>query len=250
MSALIDLTGQKFGEWTVLEKGKSDKHYNTKWVCQCSCGTIKEVASTSLRKGLSLSCGCKKIEKSRTNNGTYKDELGNVYGKLTVIGKDEQLSIEKHRAYWICQCECGNIKTVSSKLLRNGHTRSCGCLLSRGEEKIHKYLQNNNINYIPQYQILINGTYYRCDFALIDNNKNIKAIIEFNGIQHYDDTRIHWKTPYEIVHQRDLNKKDYCENILKVPLFEIPYWELENIEQVLQKIIFSLNMEEAQEAEN
>ena len=33
MSALIDLTGQKFGEWTVLGKGNSDKHCNTKWVC-------------------------------------------------------------------------------------------------------------------------------------------------------------------------------------------------------------------------
>lgn len=33
MSKLIDLTGQRFGKWTVIEKAVSDKHYNTKWKC-------------------------------------------------------------------------------------------------------------------------------------------------------------------------------------------------------------------------
>lgn len=242
MSKLIDLTNQTFGEWTVLEKAPSDKNGNTKWRCRCSCGVIKDVAATSLRNGVSQSCGCKRIEKSRTNNGTYKDELGNKYGRLTVIGKDEQLSIEKHRAYWICQCECGNLKTVSSKLLRNGHTSSCGCLLSRGEEKIQRIFQKWGVSYAPQYPLIIDGINYRCDFAIIQNDKPI-AFIEYQGNQHYNDGRIHWHTPYEIVHQRDLNKREYCEKILNIPLYEIPYWDYDNLENILQNIIKELNME-------
>ena len=53
MSKLIDLTNQTFGEWTVLEKAPSDKNGNTKWRCRCSCGTVKDVAATSLRNGVS-----------------------------------------------------------------------------------------------------------------------------------------------------------------------------------------------------
>lgn len=33
MSKLIDLTGQRFGKWVVIEKAVSDKYYNTKWKC-------------------------------------------------------------------------------------------------------------------------------------------------------------------------------------------------------------------------
>lgn len=54
----VDLTGQHFGKWTVLEKterrGTSGGIY---WKCQCECGVIKEILSESLQNGTSLSCG-------------------------------------------------------------------------------------------------------------------------------------------------------------------------------------------------
>jgi hypothetical protein len=53
---LIDLTGQKFGRWIVVERAQSAK--DTKWLCLCDCGGKKIVAATSLRRGLSTSCGC------------------------------------------------------------------------------------------------------------------------------------------------------------------------------------------------
>ena len=101
MSKLIDLTGEHFGRWTVLKKDDLKKG-TAHWICECDCGTIRSVCGTSLRKGLSTSCGCYKRENSRINNGTYKDELGHRYGKLLVIAKDEESSISKHRAQWIC----------------------------------------------------------------------------------------------------------------------------------------------------
>lgn len=53
------------------------------------------------------------------------NEIGNTYGRLTVIEKSES---KNNRAQWLCQCECGNQIVVSGKLLRNGHVKSCGCL--------------------------------------------------------------------------------------------------------------------------
>lgn len=52
-----DLTGQRFGKLTVLEIAS---HNPIKWKCQCDCGNYVEVASTSLLKELTQSCGCSK----------------------------------------------------------------------------------------------------------------------------------------------------------------------------------------------
>ena len=35
---------------------------------------------------------------------------------------------DTNRTYWICQCDCGNIKTVDAHRLKTGYTKSCGCL--------------------------------------------------------------------------------------------------------------------------
>jgi len=50
---------------------------------------------------------------------------GQKYGKLTIIGR-----IKKHhlRTRWECLCDCGNIKIIDQSSIRNGHTKSCGCL--------------------------------------------------------------------------------------------------------------------------
>ena len=58
MSKVIDLTGNKFGEWTVLERAESKKN-RTMWLCkcECGCGTIRPVSSSNLRGGKTKSCG-------------------------------------------------------------------------------------------------------------------------------------------------------------------------------------------------
>ena len=54
-----------------------------------------------------------------------KNEIGNVYGYLTVIARAE--NDKSGRARWLCQCKCGNQVKVLGKSLRNGNTKSCGC---------------------------------------------------------------------------------------------------------------------------
>lgn len=56
-NARLDLTGQTFGEWTVLRKSDKTHPKGVKfWVCQCSCGAISEIPTGNLRAGNSTRC--------------------------------------------------------------------------------------------------------------------------------------------------------------------------------------------------
>lgn len=65
---------------------------------------------------------------------TIKDETGKQYGRLTVL----EIWPERyhHRTAFKCLCECGTVKIVPGYVLREGLTRSCGCL-SRETSRTH-----------------------------------------------------------------------------------------------------------------
>ena len=58
MPRFIDLTGKKFGRWTVIKRSFPNKGEQPVWLCKCDCGKEKIVMGNSLRKGDSKSCGC------------------------------------------------------------------------------------------------------------------------------------------------------------------------------------------------
>lgn len=53
----IDLTNEKFDEWTVIKRVENNKNGSTMWLCRCSCGKERIVYGGSLRIGRSKSCG-------------------------------------------------------------------------------------------------------------------------------------------------------------------------------------------------
>ena len=56
-----------------------------------------------------------------------KNLTGEVFGRITVISLNHK--DEKRREYWWnCVCECGIEKEIKGDSLKNGTTRSCGCL--------------------------------------------------------------------------------------------------------------------------
>lgn len=55
------------------------------------------------------------------------DLTGQRFGRLTVIRYDHS---EHDGAHWLCKCDCGTEKVIAGYLLRNGSTKSCGCLKS------------------------------------------------------------------------------------------------------------------------
>jgi len=61
----------------------------------------------------------------RIANNDLKDEIGNKYGRLTVISYAGLTG--RRLACWECLCECGNKIITRGSNLRSGHTKSCGC---------------------------------------------------------------------------------------------------------------------------
>lgn len=114
----IPLEGKKIGMLFV------DEYLgNKKYLCRCECGNKREVFSSSLRKGKSH-CGCLGVKFP----ARFIDITDKKFGKLLVIQKDN--SIRRKRAYWICQCDCGNNVSVKGSNLISGQSKSCGCLNS------------------------------------------------------------------------------------------------------------------------
>ena len=234
MSKTIDMTGRQYGDWYVIERAGSDKRGQALWLCRCVCGTEKIVVGSTLRNGTSTNCGCIKAQKSRENNGTFINEIGNRYGKLVVIAKDEELSIAKHRAHWVCKCDCGNLKTVSSKCLRDGKTKSCGCMLSVGEEEVAKLLTKYNQQFVSQYGVVIGKKYYRFDFAIMESGQ-VKYLLEYHGLQHYDDKHLHWGKDVSVNQERDAIKEKWAYDN-GIHLYVIPYTEFDNLEEIIRDI--------------
>jgi hypothetical protein len=54
------------------------------------------------------------------------DLRGQVFDRLTALHREENDS--RGRARWLCRCSCGGSTTAIAADLRNGNTRSCGCL--------------------------------------------------------------------------------------------------------------------------
>lgn len=92
MSARIEMEGNTYGEWTVLEFMGANSNGQSIYFCKCSCGTERVVVAQPLRAGKSVSCGCKKADLIRTkmtkhgraythgNRNGYSYEIGSKGG--------------------------------------------------------------------------------------------------------------------------------------------------------------------------
>lgn len=63
------------------------------------------------------------------------DLTGQRFGRLVVL-KRGVATDGRGEAFWLCQCDCGSITTVSGYGLRSGRTRSCGCLVRETVSKM------------------------------------------------------------------------------------------------------------------
>jgi hypothetical protein len=241
MSKVVDMTGKKYGMLTIIERAENDRFGKAQWLCQCDCGNKKIINGSSIRKGLTVSCGCKKNAAIKAyNESKVVNEIGNIYGFLTVVSRNYDKELQKDgRAMWNCKCECGNTYVVSGKLLREGKVTSCGCRTqSKGAYAVEQLLQKNNINYAKEYaQDVRKEKIYqhhkaRFDFAIFKDNK-LAYFIEYDGQQHFEDqcNKISgWCTPekYKITKERDTLKNEWCKEN-NIPLIRIPYTHLDDL---------------------
>ena len=148
MTKALDLTGQRFGKLVALEKiSKPSKNRKyTFWKCQCDCGNIKEIRTSSLVEGESQSCGCKE--------GTWKHGMATRTGKTRLYEiwkgmrsrcnrpKDTSFRNYGGRGIRIC-IEWDDFKKFYEWSMQNGYDPEA----ERGKCTIDRI--NNNGNYEP-----------------------------------------------------------------------------------------------------
>lgn len=241
MGKKLDLVNQIFGKLTVLREVPRAERKNDKiveWECKCECGTIIRVRTSYLTSGHTKSCGCYRAEsmsKTMSNNISHQR-----FGKLIALEPTKERASDGS-IMWKCQCDCGNITYVNTHSLKTGAIQSCGCQRSRGESKINQLLFNLNLNYQTQfwYKDLKDKTYLYFDFAILDNDKNVICLIEYQGEQHYSDVAFFNKKYHsmDITKKHDQMKKEYCQKN-NIRLIEIPYYDFNKLNEqyILDKI--------------
>lgn len=212
----VDLTDREFTYLKPFEYIKGGK-----WKCKCKCGNEIIVDTRNLNSGHTKSCGClqRKIASKNTIN-----MIGYEDNNLKVLERDGSSS--NGAARWKCICKhCGNIFTTEGKHIRDKSSQSCGCVHSKGEQKIIKILTEAGVEFGTQATIPelkgINGGQLRFDFIILENGQ-LKHYIEYNGLQHYQKPQGKWGNEWENLIQNDKIKQDYCRKN-NIPLKIIKY---------------------------
>lgn len=133
---------------------------------------------------------------------------------------------------------CGHeAHLILSNSLKKGH--GCPtCSESKGEKSIRIYLENNNINFIQEYKFE-DCKYKRSlpfDFYIRDYN----LCIEFDGIQHFEIIeRFGGEEKLKLTQKLDRIKNKFCK-YNNINLLRIPYWELDEIDNILDEELYRL----------
>lgn len=194
---------------------------------RCPNGHVTDMTFTNFRRGHR----CKRCSMTEFNKRNRKsiDEIRNFLEKdgYELISK-EYLNSD---AELLVRCPDGHIFDTNWRKLRSGNKcRYCNTI-SHGEKRIERFLNKNKIEFEKQYIIkdCKFKRYLPFDFYLSDYN----LLIEYDGIGHYEikeyfggyegfvDTKI-----------RDTIKNIYCKDN-NIDLLRIPYWEFDNIENIL-----------------
>lgn len=115
-------SGQRYNRLTVLRKTDKRLSGHVVWECRCDCGNVACVTSTRLKSGETKSCGCAGA------HANLMDISGQRFGRLVALEATEKRL--GNSVIWKCQCDCGKAAEVAAINLRNGNTKSCGCLSS------------------------------------------------------------------------------------------------------------------------
>ena len=228
MPKFIDLTGQRYGQFTILKRDyeiqKKKKSKEVFWECECDCGQKFSARGHDIRQNKIKSCGC--LKKDNARNINFIDLTGQKFGKLLVLSESDKKT-DRH-THWNCLCDCGNHCVVMGKQLRSGATKSCGCLKSSGEFKIIQILLEENIRFETQktFEGCKNILPLKFDFYL----PNYNVVIEFNGKQHYEPISfLGGEERYQNQIIQDEQKKKWCKEN-NIGFIEIPYYEYKQLD--------------------
>lgn len=161
-----DLTGQKFGMLTVIERAEdrissSGKH-EIMWLCKCDCGNKKTVTRSALTGGLTKSCGCLRGE----NHGMCDTRLYNIW--IGIKKRCENPNRHDYNRYGgrgisICDEWKNSFSTFYNWALNNGYDDT----LSIDRENVNGDYEPNNCRWSTEEEQA--------------NNKRNNVFLTYNG---------------------------------------------------------------------
>lgn len=205
---------------------------STKLLCKCSIDGYEWYATP---RNLLSGYGCPKCGGSI--NKTHSDfikEMNLRFPDIEILGEYVNCKTKL-----LCRCKICNHTwyAIPSNLLSGIGCPNCN--KSHGERKIDIFLSKYNIENIPQkrFDDLIGNSGKCLSFDFYIPKYNI--LIEYQGIQHYEPVRFgsisldQAKNNFKIQQIYDNFKRGYAK-LHNIQLLEIPYWDFDNIEQILE----------------
>ena len=110
-------------------------------------------------------------------NSTFIDITGQKFWRFKVLHFDIDTRFDKHPK-WVCECECGVVKSVRGDHLKSGKTKSCGCikrevLKKRADmafEKKNEYYIDGDFAYIKADN---------CEDYIVADSEDLDKLLEY-----------------------------------------------------------------------
>lgn len=197
-----------------------------------SCGNefLTSIASLCNGNGYCPQCAIKFSTDTRRLSRQELIKRTTINGKSYLINPDDYTDCYNRNLKFSC-VKCGDYfyRSLQHWVEGDGRCVVCNKTMSNGEYMIKTVLDKYHIDYNPQHRFpnCRNVKPLPFDFYLPDYN----CCIEFDGIYHYEENP-QIENGLENVKYRDSIKTKYCK-VRGIKLIRIPYWEKENIEQII-----------------
>ena len=184
-------------------------------------------------KGRCVNCSAHKAEKYFKSK--VLEKLGSEYSFINFTHRPE-LSEGYRRGVVVEHFNCGHVyETSYSKILEG--SKCPNCVYSRGEKAVADVLDSLSIEYTREHSFEYLGR-KRFDFFI----PSLNIAIEYDGEQHYKSIDAWGGEEYlESVRQSDALKNDFCE-YMGIDLLRIPYWEFDNIHEIVTNFIDTVKL--------
>lgn len=215
----------------------------------CECGNQFKASYRKLREN-KFKTVCKECRSAIRSAKILKD-TENKFSEYVKNTEEYELieyrgSREKSK---LLHSKCGNVLYMRSDVFMKGCRCYCD-MSSKGERAIIEILNELNVNYREEYSFKdlksVKNFPLRFDFAIFKENE-ILFLIEFNGVQHYDENN--WlnleKDGFNYRVANDTMKKDYCMKN-GYPLLIVPYNKIEKTKQLIINMLISSQATESQ----
>ena len=177
-----DLTGQRFGRLTVIERYGRIGHQRT-WLCKCDCGKEKVIRGPVLMRGDALSCGCYARERSSLTHRTHGMSDSNLYRRWRTIidrcnGTDKNHERNyKERGIVVCSEWRNSFEAFRDWALANGYKKE----LTIDRIDFNGNYEPSNCRWIPERDQHYN-TRKTCRFEYNGKLMNLRELESISGI--------------------------------------------------------------------